>query len=148
MWSCQQIRLYKSTRCPEIVTLFRGNGWNRETTVLLGDLYSVCMKLVQSEIQGSREKIRDIRDSSRSIFRGFNNWIANQTRFVTKQRLRYQTLKTLYAIVTVTFRVLQNLITLSIVTYMSHIYVAFTCFGQLMTIFRRQILRKLLLHKT
>jgi hypothetical protein len=38
-----------------------------QATVLLGDLYSVRMKLVQSEIQTSRERIRETGDYSRFI---------------------------------------------------------------------------------
>jgi hypothetical protein len=36
----------------------------RQSTALLGDLYSVSMKLVQSEIQTSRERIGETRDHS------------------------------------------------------------------------------------
>jgi hypothetical protein len=36
----------------------------QQSTVLLGDLYSIRMKLVQSEIQRSRQRIRETGDQS------------------------------------------------------------------------------------
>jgi hypothetical protein len=44
---------------------------NREqSTVVLGDLYSVRMKLAQSEIQRSRERIRETGDQSENRTQG------------------------------------------------------------------------------
>jgi hypothetical protein len=54
--------------------VFMATEHNREkSTVLLCDLYSVRMKLVQSEIQRSRKRIQETRDSSRIIVGGFNS---------------------------------------------------------------------------
>jgi hypothetical protein len=40
-----------------------------QSTVLLGELYSVHMKLVQSEIQRSRERVKRVRDPEREFER-------------------------------------------------------------------------------
>jgi hypothetical protein len=71
--------------------VFMATEHNREqSAVLLGDLYSVCIKLVQSEIQRSRERERESRDSSRFIFLGFNR------SSVTKPQLSKETVKTYF----------------------------------------------------
>jgi hypothetical protein len=60
--------LKQRKRCPGIATRFVATGDTEndrgQSTLQLGDLHSVSMKLDQSEIQTSREGIRDTRNHS------------------------------------------------------------------------------------